>query len=57
MIRELQIGDLIQTRMGWMGIVVAQDIQTQTGQHWWRVYNAAQQRFRIVGEWELERIK
>jgi len=57
MIRELQIGDLIQTRMGWMGIIVAQDIQTQTGQHWWRVYNAAQQRFRIVGEWELERIK
>jgi len=51
-----QVGDLVRTKLGWMGIIVEQDTQTQTGQYWWRVYNAAQQRFRIVGEWELERI-
>ena len=52
-----QVGDLVQTTLGWMGIIVEQDTQTQTGQYWWRVYNGAEQRFRIVGEWELERIK
>ena len=52
-----QVGDLVRTTMGWMGIIVEQDVQTQTSEHWWRVYNGAEQRFRIVSEWELKRIK
>ncbi len=58
MIRDpFQVGDLVRTTMGWMGIIVEQDVQTQTGEHWWRIYNGAQEQFRIVGEWEIERIK
>ena len=49
----MKAGDLVQTTLGLMALVVARDTQTKNGQYWWRVYNCAQQNFRIVLESEM----
>jgi len=53
---KIMIGDLVQTTLGYVGIVLERNTQTETGQHWWRVWNIAKNRLRIVGEWELTRL-
>ena len=50
------IGDLVRTGMGHLGVLLERDIQTETGQYWWRVWNMTKNRLRIVGEWELTRL-
>ena len=53
---KIMIGDLVQTTLGYVGIVLERNTQTETGQDWWRVWNIAKYRLRIVGEWELTRL-
>ena len=53
---KIMIGDLVRTGMGHLGVLLERDIQTETGQYWWRVWNMTKNRLRIVGECELTRL-